>query len=764
VAALTVSPRALEAREDARLRINIAAATLPEAIAELAREANISVGTEGQLPVIKTAPLNGQFTPEAALARLLRGSGYVVRRVGPTAWRIERAPAPTIPRATPPPPAPDIGPVQQIVVRATKRDLTLASAPVSATVVTFKPADRVDPASGTRRVAEQVEGLALTGLGAGRNRMFLRGVADSPFGGKSQATVAILLDDARVTYTAPDPDIRLVDVSRVELLKGPQGSLYGTGALGGIYRIVTNRADPSGLSIAGSVSGVAVADGDWGEGGSLVVNVPLVQDVVALRLVAYGEKAPGWLATGSRNDSNGTTVAGVRGGLGIEWGGGWRLDATGLGQWLQAHDSNYVYEPRTNRRPAQWREPNGNKIVHGSMRLAREGATQIVFSSGYTVHDVDDRYDATQGADSFGLPDPQTLDDDAHYRLWDSEARMAGHWGDVGWLGGLSHVAAWQDSTRALQGASGTRLVVESVDRWATESSAFGEVTVPLAKSLDATLGGRLSHSALHEDRATSTGQGVEETRRTSVTPSASLAWHPRPGRLLYMRYGSAVRQGGTTLDASGKIEKLDEDQLMTFEGGWRESIGAVGIDLGLYRSWWKEIQSDVLLANGLIETANVGDGSITGAELALKAQFGRGWSLDAGAMAQSAMLTRNTAGIALDDLRLPVVPAWTVRSSLSRTFSLGAWDGTLSANARYVGPARLSFDPNLDRRMGNYLETGLRASAQRGRWVLALETRNVFNARGDTFAYGNPLRIFSTRQYVRQDPFSLRMSVNLVE
>jgi hypothetical protein len=121
--------------------------------------------------------------------------------------------------------------------------------------------DRYDATRGSERLAEQIEGLTVTGEGSGHGRMFLRGVADSPFGGKSQSTVAVLLDDARLTYVAPDPDIRLVDVERVEVLKGPQGSLYGSGALGGIYRIVTRRADPSAFTVAGSASGEIVADG-----------------------------------------------------------------------------------------------------------------------------------------------------------------------------------------------------------------------------------------------------------------------------------------------------------------------------------------------------------------------------------------------------------------------------------------------------------------------------------------------------------------------
>lgn len=760
---LIVSASTAEARDDPRIRIDIEATSLPEAIAELAREAFVSVGAEGSLPRMRTKSLQGRMTVDAALTRILQGTGYAARRVSATAWRIERAPNPTV---TPPPAASPSAPeiaAEEIVVNATKRDLTLATAPLAASVVQFTPAERLDPSSNTQRVAEHLEGLSLTGQGPGRNRMFLRGVADSPFGGKSQATVAVLLDDARLTYVAPDPDIRLVDVDRVELLKGPQGSLYGSGALGGIYRVVTNRADPSQFSIGGSVTGEAVAAGEIGGGGSVVVNVPLVPDVMAIRLVGYGEQSPGWLNTGNRKDSNGSTVVGLRAGLGIEAGGGWRIDATGFGQWLQANDSNYTYRPEAHDRPSQLPEPHDNDLVHGSLRLAHDGATQIVLSSGYTVHDVNDRYDATQGANSFGLPNPQTLDDDAHYRLWDSEARMTGKLGRIEWLGGLSYVQSWQDSVRMLTDAGGTALTIESVDRHESEAALFGEGTVPLSDVLDLTLGGRLFDTTLHEHRAVATDEGLKELSQTGITPSASLSWHPHPGRLFYLRYGSAQRQGGTTVNPNGDVQALDEDTLRTLEAGWRETAGAIDLDFGLYRSWWHDIQSDVLLTNGLVETANIGNGSITGAELSIKARLGGEWQLDGGAMLQSALLTRDMSGLKLHDRRLPVVPSWTLRASLARGFALGSWDAKLSANARYVGPARLSFDPALDRPMGNYLETGLGLDARRGRWSLALEGRNMFNARGDSFAYGNPLRIFSTQQYVRQEPFSVRFSVAVV-
>ncbi len=762
-AALIAWPNGAEARGEPRQRIDVKAGSLSEAIAELSRETDISVGAEGALPAVHTKALRGSMTIDAALARLLRGSGLVARRVGATAWRIERAPHDgSAPAPAPEPDAAASSPASEIVVRATKRNLTLENTPIAATVVVLHPSEREDPATDSQRVAERTEGLSLAGQGVGRNHLFLRGVADSPFGGKSQATVAIMLDDDRLTYIAPDPDIRLVDVDRVELLSGPQGSLYGAGALGGIYRIVTRRADPSSFSFSGSVAGETISSGDLGGRGSLVVNVPLVRDAAAVRLVAYGERSPGWLDTGERIDSNGTDVAGLRASVGVNAGDSWRIDVTALGQSLHADDSNYTYQPEAHARPAQLPEPHSNDVRHMALRVARNGATQIVFSTGYTTHEVDDRYDATQGAGSFGFADPQTLEDDSHYRLWDSELRMTGNWGRLNWLGGVAHLEAWQNSTRVLHGLSETAQTLETVDQRQSEAALFGEATLPVAASLDATLGGRVFSTGLHEHRAVTTGSRIQEKSRIRVAPSASLAWHPGAGGLLYVRYGSAVRQGGTTVGSSGEIKRLDEDELMALEGGWRETAGPVNLDLGVFHYWWSDIQSDVLLANGLVETANVGDGQVTGAQLTVKAQLHGGWHIDAGGIGQSALLTRDMSGFKLHDRRLPVVPSWTFRAALARDFALAGWDATVSASGRYVGPARLSFDPALDRPMGNYFETGLALEARHRQWILRLEGRNLLNARGDSFAYGNPFRIYSTHQYVRQDPRSVSVSVAL--
>lgn len=751
-------PSAADAQDSVR-RIDTAAASLPDAIAEISREAGVSIGAEGVLPHVRVPQVHGRMTVGEALARLLAGSGYVARRVGSAAWRIE--PAPTRTERQPPSrsaasaPVVELPPPEPIIVVA-KRRRSLDDLPMALATVRFDEIRRHDPGSDTATVAGEIEGLSLTALGSGRNRMFLRGVADSPFNGESQSTVAVMLDDARLTYAAPDPDIRLVDVDRVEVLKGPQGSLYGTGALGGIYQIVTRRAKLDEASLEMSAGGEMIAHGRPGASGALVANLPLIRGHAALRLVGYAADEPGWIDTGPRDDSNSNRLLGTRAGLGIDAGNDWRIDLTGFAQWLESRDSNYVYRADARARPAQLAEPHDNDLRHIAFRAARPSSRyNLVLSSAVTWHEVGDTLDATQGAASFGLPDPRLLEDKRRYRVWDSEARIDGRLGSFEWLLGLSHVEARQTFRSILSGGSApAQLAIGDDRRITTDSAAFGEVAIPLSDQFKLTAGARLFRNIVRETKLLAPRTASDELRRFGITPSASLAWQPRPGRLIFVRYGSAFRQGGIEFSPVGAVETLQGDELATIEGGWREILPGGGrFEIGAYYAWWESVQSDLLQPNGLIETANVGNARVVGAELSLDQPLGSGWSLQAGATITDARLVRSTSGITLDDRHLPVVPDYTLRGAIGHAFRLGNAPASLKLQLRYLGPARLSFDPALDRSMGRVLESRLDGRVRFDRLELGLQIANLFDRSADTFAYGNPLRFKVLRQFTPQRP-----------
>ncbi len=415
-------PGRAEAQANDRRQIDIPAATLSKAIEELSRETGASIGTPGSLPALRTRAIRGNMRIAEALERLLAGSGYVARPVGGNAWRIEQKASvePSAQAALPPEPVrPPETVGETILVTATKRDAALFDVPVAVSVLSVSPVEGVDPSRDSGTVATRIEGLALTGLGPGRNRMFLRGIADSAFNGESQSTVAVLLDGSRLTYTAPDPDLRLVDVERVEVIKGPQGSLYGTGALGGIYQIVTRRPDLGQTDAFVSTGVAAVQGGGAGLNGSAMLNLPLLRDRAALRLVGYSIEEPGWIDTGDRSDSNRTRVTGGRASLGIDIAGGWRVDLSGLAQLIDVDDSQYVYAPGARRRPAQLAEPHDNDLIHIAARLNHRGPIDVELISGATWHEVGNSFDATIGAAGFDLANPQRLNDDREYRVVD---------------------------------------------------------------------------------------------------------------------------------------------------------------------------------------------------------------------------------------------------------------------------------------------------------------------------------------------------------
>ena len=758
---------AAEAREAAR-QLDIPASRLPAAIAELSREAGVSIGAEGRLPPLPTPAVHGRVSMGEALDRLLAGSGYVARRVGETAWRIERAPARPAPAVRPgPSPAPVAEPVETvaaepIVVTAPKRAVSLDSLPMAVSVLRLSPVQQSAPANGTALVAAESEGLAMTSLGPGRNRLFLRGVADSPFNGESQSTVAVVFDEARLTYAAPDPDIRLVDVERVEVLKGPQGSLYGSGALGGIYHVVSRRADVDDASLALSLGGESVAHGERGWNGTAVANLPLATGTAALRLVGYSAREAGWIDTGALADSNRTQLLGGRANLGLEAGGGWRADLSGLLQLIESRDSRYVYAPGARARPGQLAEPHDNDMRHLAARLAREGGgIDVMLSTGISWHEVGDTLDATVGAQGFGLPSPRLLTDERLYRVWDSEARIGGRAGLIRWLAGLSHVEARQTALVTLHGMAGNTATIDDDRRNTRDVALFGDVTVPLGSGLSLDAGARLFRSTVTETRRIAAGSISRRHHRSGMTPSVALSWQPGPGQLVWLRYASAWRQGGSDIGPSGALETLKSDELKTIEAGWRREVGRGGrLELGLFASRWNNLQSDLLEPDGLIETANVGDARIVGAEVSLDWPLAKGLRLEAGANFTDARLTRNMTGAELDDRRLPVVPRVTARIAMAHEFPLGPAHVRLRATLRHVGSQRLSFDPAIDRPMGSTIEDRIEAQAELAGFTLALAADNLFGGADDSFAFGNPLRFATTRQYTPQRPSTVSLTL----
>ncbi|WP_327754033.1 TonB-dependent receptor (plasmid) [Sphingobium sp. SJ10-10] len=735
-------------------QISIDAAPLPAALAELSRQTGIAVGFEGRLPDVRSRPVSGRLTARQALATMLEGTGLKAQRLTPTTFRLVRAERP-LPRRPADRLPPQPGGNVDIIVTGTKRDEPLSSLPISVAIAEA-PGERTGtPLPGTADVARQLDGLTLTNLGPGRNRQFIRGVADSPFNGSSQSTVAILVNDARATYNAPDPDLRLVDVERVELLKGPQGSLYGTGTLGGVFHIVTRPPDAGRFAAMAGGGGSIAAHGDAGGDVEAMVNLPLVADRLALRGVAYAAREPGWIDTAGRGDANRGEVSGLRLAL-RALPGDWTVDLNGMVQMQDVADSQYVYARHRLERPAQPAEPHDNDFAMAALRVAGKlGDADFVYAGNWVDHDVSSTLDASAlSASAFGVPAPALYVEQRRNRLFDQEIRLS-HTGRGGlsWLAGLSFMDVRNHLLGTISNEAGD-VTVATGTQGVRELSAFGDIRVPLSRTLSLDIGGRLFHSRTEEERGAKRARVEVSVSRSGFTPSLALSWQAGGRDFLYLRYAGALRPGGLSQTGTGSAERFDSDELQTFEAGWRHSNPAgLTINADAFLTTWSHLQSDYLLSDGLIGTRNVGDARIHGAELSVDWAPARDWALSAGLVVQSALLTKTSDGTEIEDRHLPVIPRWTARWGLSRSFELGGWNGSAGVRLNYLSRSRLSFDPGLDRQMGDYALADADLLLRKGAWGIRMAGSNLFDCRADSFAFGNPFSLGKGPQYTPLRP-----------
>ncbi|GAD49283.1 putative TonB-dependent receptor [Caenibius tardaugens NBRC 16725] len=728
------------------------------------------MGWDGLLPVQRTPPLHGQMTANEALDRLLAGTGLVARKTGPHTYRIRRfstpraARAPTLQvhvskRVEPVPSATGT----EIVVTGQKRLQNLARVPMSISVVDLDDIRFFNAAADTRLIARSVDGLALTNLGPGQNRQFIRGVADSPFDGPSQSTVAVQLDNTRLTFDAPDPDLRLVDVDQVEVLKGPQGPLYGSGALGGIYHIVTHKPDLATVSGHMRMTGQAVQHGQITAGGDAVINLPLVNDTLALRAVGYVDHRAGWIDNiGRTADANSAATFGGR--LALRWqpDSAWSIDISGILQNVDVADSQYVNTSHESiKREGRIPEPSDSDFKAMAATVQRRmGSVNLLATTSYVTQKISYKLDSSNASPLFGLSGPSRFTDDNRYSLWNTEIRVSPS-GNGRWITGLSYMEANTRSHAAIATLADS-VVAESMNRKVTEIAVFGEFEIPLSRQFSLTGGARLFQTKEENEAAETIARTTEKIRKTGFSPSASLAWHPTDRNLLYLRYARALRPGGLAPGANDTARRFESDELGTFDLGYRHENRSKTLQLAAsaFITTWNDIQSDYLLPNGLVSTRNAGQGRIHGVELSATWQPVEGLKLGGGITYLDAMLVKTQGGAKLDDRRLPVVPKLSGRFEAQYRFTMGTWRALIAGQASYTGHARLSFDENLDRSMGGYAILTTSAALSRDHLTLGLNIDNALNVRGDSFAFGNPFSIMSGRQYTPVQPRTMTLSI----
>ncbi|MDH7975224.1 TonB-dependent receptor plug domain-containing protein [Sphingomonas sp. AR_OL41] len=752
--------------------IDLPPGQLGRALVLLSRQTDEDIGTgDPTLPLRTTPAVHGNLTIRQALDRLLATSGAVAIRTGPRSWRIAlRSP---LQRSRPPvPPKASEAPVADIVVTGTKRPVALALYPGTAAILDLDGTGRAAAPAGTATIENRLSSIASTHFGSGRDKIFIRGIADSGFTGPNQATTGQYFNDTRLTYNAPDPDLRLYDVARVEILEGPQGALYGAGSLGGVIHVVTTRPQFGQFSVRGSVGMATTAHGDPSADVAGVVNVPLAGHTAALRLVGYAMKDGGYIddPADHRENINRVRTTGARLGLRTR-AGDWLIDIDGAWQGIRGADSQWTDASagplERNGAPLGYR----SDYLLGDMTLTRNWGDFALVSTTSASHQyLLEHYDATEP-----VARPVTARQIDRTTLFANETRLSRRIDDsTGWVIGISLLHNQSMLDRLLTDSTGSTSPHQFATNSAWEETLFGEAGIHLPFGLIATLGARLTN-ARSDGRATAfieattipifgspvSGAGTQNKFR--FVPTVALSGRPADGILIFARLQQGFRPGGFGISNSHAWEYRG-DRVTTIEAGMRVGGGSRRFELAATLSYsdWRGILAEVVTLSGDPITENIGDGRIASLEARATWRPAARLSIDSGLFVNTSRLYHPAfASVAVADHALPNVARFGAQAAVDYRLPLaGAAELAFTANERYFGGSHVGSGPVLDAAQGDYFYSELAMTLSRGQRAISLSVCNPLDAKGNRFALGTPYRIYAP-QATPLRPRTIRLGID---
>ena len=778
---LAAGPRAADAAE-ARHRFVIRPKPYAEALIDLALQSGISLLAPQACGTGTSRGLSGVYTLREALDAVKAGAPCSYRVVDTATVRM--LPSASPPQRTTPPPPP-VPAVTELMVTATRRPERLDDLPAGISVISGQQIWTTGFAD-ARDTGSRLVGMLNTNLGPGRDKILMRGLSDGAFTGRARSTVATYLDDVPINYNAPDPALRLVDIERVEAVRGPQGSLYGAGALSGVYRIVANKPD---LERFGAEASGQRA---WTSGGAAsrvvegVLNVPLMHGRLGLRLVGYDEVLGGYVDDVALrlSDVDSTTRRGGRASLRFAPSDAWQADLSTTFQQLHSKDSQYTTPTvGVGRRANRVREGHDNQFLDIALRLRGGlGWADLASSTSFVRHDYGSRYDASTATSQFAAGYELGVYSEAARvrRLTQDLVLTSVNSGTFSWLAGAYASASVELTPSFLlvrNGAEPPATVYNERRRdHLKETALYGEVTWRFSPTWTLAAGAR----GFQIDRRVAADIMVSVPGGTRIvagnrgfsgfSPKVSLQHTLPSGDLIYALFSEGYRAGGVNSTGLLPIREarvtFRPDRLQNFELGVKTRLfdDRLAVRAAAFHDIWTNLQSDHYRVSGLAYTANVGDVHIEGLEVEAAYEWANGLAIQANGLFSSPKFSRTNP-----DFSTPLGAGLPGSPKLSGGLTIryerplrGELVLRLLADATYVGRSRLTFAPSL-LTMGDLVQARLSAQIATDRWLAGVFVTNPGNASGDTFAYGNPFSFGQVRQVTPQRPrtIGMRLSAN---
>ena len=555
--------------------------------------------------------------------------------------------------------AADVG---EIVVTAQKRAQLAQDVPVSIYVATGEQLE----AQGITSVQDFGNTVAAVNIASGnpgQMRLTIRGMGDISGSNQSSTVNGFYIDETAISYVSGYmPEVGLFDIERIEVLRGPQGTLFGDGSMGGTLRVITKKPDSTRYFGRYKLSGYSTEGGDVGFGAQASVNVPIQKDVLATTVSASYRKLPGWIDVPDlrRKDTNEADITDVR------------LAARYTPTAQLAVDSSYLYshsktfdflgtspgklDPRTAGKafgagPVLGLSPTESELQVGAVTVSYDVGFATFISASAITKSANDQSRDLSSALPLVFPPSFLPGADAKFtysvgsRALSQEFRLVSN-GDkqLDWTVG----AYIKDEKRTVdEGFVFTIPAITTVDapkshaeQKGTSWAVFGDADFAVNDRLSVQAGIRffsddkdfsvrqLTGSALPLGFAPAGDLRIGKDSATATSPKLGLTYKVNSKAMLFAKYAKGFRSGGTNtvpVKYTYAPSEYGPETVEAYEAGLKsELVAGWYLNAFVYHNDWNGLQLPFRTDDGVFGfTLNAGKASSDGAELETGWQIG---------------------------------------------------------------------------------------------------------------------------------------------